>query len=227
MAPKKGEGFGYRFLVDLIGHQGDECVVWPLWRDKCGRGRVGINGKQYWAHRLMCMLAHGDPPSPKHQAAHECGKGHEGCVNPRHLKWKTQAENNEDCRRHGTLARHWGGNVRRLKPDQIQAIKDAHFVRTQDDLAAEYGVSASTIWDIWHGRSHTRPSKIPHWTPDEELKLREAINLGMNFPQIAARIGTRDSKSVSNKAYRLGLASGQPPHPNRRYRPSASTNGSR
>lgn len=179
------------------------------------------DGKQWWAHRYMCTLVHGEPPTPKHTAAHNCGNGHEGCVTPLHLDWKTQAENLEDCRIHGTLVRHWGGNVRRLLPEQIQAIRGARGFQTQGQLAAKFGVSEGTVSDIWHGRSHRDGSKVNHWTTDDIIKLRDGISRGLNFTQLATIVG-RPSLAVSAKAYRLGLKSGQPPIPKKNAEPGFS-----
>jgi hypothetical protein len=50
------------------------------------------------AHRAMCRLIHGNPPTPKHQAAHSCGNGRRGCVHPGHLRWATDAENRAERR---------------------------------------------------------------------------------------------------------------------------------
>lgn len=206
----KGEGFGYRFLVGLIDHRGDECVIWPLFRDKDGRGRVGHNGEHHWAHRLMCKLAHGEPPTPEHTAAHDCGKGHDGCVNPRHLKWKTQKENLADCAIHGTSPKHFDGCQGRLTGAQAEEIRSSRGIRTMRELAAIFGVSQGTINDIWRGRTHARPSKINHWAPEEDTKLREAIELGYNLPKIAAFVG-RSLGATMGRVYRLGLKSGRPP----------------
>jgi DNA-binding transcriptional regulator YiaG len=189
----------------------DWCLIWPFSRDKHGRGQINFDG-EHWAHRLMCKVVHGEPPTPKHTAAHECGCGHDGCVNPHHLAWKTQAENLEDCRKHGTLVRHHGGNVRRLVPEQVKAIREARGFQTQCQLAAKFGVSEGTISDIWHGRSHVGQSKVPHWTPEEVQTLRDGIAAGKNFTQIARAIGKKPH-TVSSKAYRLGLRSGVPPIP--------------
>jgi hypothetical protein len=62
----------------------------------------------------MCLLAHGEPPSAEHQAAHSCGKGHLGCVNPKHLRWATPSENINDQLAHGTMRtgeRHAGSYI--------------------------------------------------------------------------------------------------------------------
>jgi hypothetical protein len=55
------------------------------------------------ATRVMCKLAHGPAPTPKHHAAHSCGKGHEACINPKHLRWATPRENAADAKLHGTF----------------------------------------------------------------------------------------------------------------------------
>jgi hypothetical protein len=208
----KGEGNAYKWLVKHQDYPDkDWCLVWPFARDKHGRGMLGYLGRSYWAHRFMCQLVNGDPLTAEHTAAHTCGNGHGGCVNPHHLAWKTQAENLEDCREHGTIVRHHGGNVRRLMPEEIAAIKGARGFQTQGQLAAKYGVSEGTISDIWHGRTHTRESKIPHWKPEEVEKLREALSLGMSLPDATAYIETKSLSSVTAKTYRLGLKSGRPP----------------
>jgi hypothetical protein len=206
----KGEGNAYKWLVEhsTYPHK-DWCLVWPFARDKHGRGMLGYNGVHYWAHRFMCQLVNGDPPTTAHTAAHSCGNGHGGCINPHHLSWKTQAENLEDCRAHGTLVRHHGGNVRRVLPEEVEAIRGARGFQTQAQLAAKYGVSEGTISDIWHGRSHVGESKVPHWKPEEIEKLRAGIASGLNFTAIAKEIG-RPTHAVSSKAYRMGLKSGQP-----------------
>lgn len=210
---ERGQGKAYAWLVAHKDYpHADWCLVWPFARDKHGRGMMGHNGESHWAHRFMCTLVKGEPPTPNHTAAHGCGNGHGGCINPHHLDWKTQAENLEDCRVHGTLVRHHGGNVRRVLPEEIEAIKGAQGFQTQGQLAAKFGVSEGTISDIWHGRSHTGQSKINHWKPEEDERLKQAIARGYNFRKAAEYVG-RPEKAVAARAYRIGLKSGQPPIP--------------
>lgn len=206
----KGKGEAHKWLLAHVDYQGDDCLKWPFGGDpKSGRGVLQHNGVRGWAHRWMCRLAHGEPPTPKHTAAHECGKGHEGCINPRHLIWKTQAENNADCARHGTSPKHFDGSQGRLTSPQVEEIRGARGSRTMRELAATFDVSEGTINDIWRGRTHARPSKIDHWKPDEDAKIKEAIGRGCNFTEVAKIIG-RPKLAVSGRAYRLGLKSGQP-----------------
>jgi hypothetical protein len=205
----KGNGKAYQWLIDHQDHEGDYCLIWPFYRNPNGYGQLGYLGKGCWAHRFMCELANGPPPTPDHEAAHSCGNGSGGCANPKHLSWKTKAANLLDCREHGTQARSSSGNKGRLTDDQVEQIRALKGKQTQAEIAFTFGVSEPTIRDIFLGRSHSRPSKIRHWTDAEDAKIREAIGLGYNFPKIAKHVG-RSLGAVTGRAYRLGLASGQP-----------------
>lgn len=146
----KGKGATYKWLLDHVNYQGDDCLPWPFCKDsRVGRGLMGHKGEHHWAHRLMCEMAHGAPPTPQHQAAHECGKGHYGCVNPRHLKWKTNSENQIDRRRNGSMLRNRFGNKGGLSPEQKQAIISLKGKKTQMEIAAMFGVSLGCI-QYWH-----------------------------------------------------------------------------
>lgn len=202
--PTKGNEKGYAFLAALVDHQGDECAIWPMSRDKHGRGMVGHNGWHGWAHRLMCKLAHGEPPTPKHTAAHTCGKGHTGCVNPRHLAWKTQKENLADCVEHGTQGRHHYGPVGKLTLDQVAKIRELEPTHTQGQLAAMFGVAEGTINDIWRGRTWNRPHKINAWSSEEDAKLRTALAAGEPLSKAAEFVG-RSYNAAHGRASRLGL----------------------
>jgi transcriptional regulator with XRE-family HTH domain len=212
VGPNKGQGKAYKWLLAHVSYPHEDwCLVWPYARDKHGRGMLGYDGKQHWAHRFMCRLAHGDPPTPEHTAAHTCGKGHDGCINPHHLAWKTQAENLSDCRDHGTIARHHGGNRRKLLPEQIKAIREARGFQTQGQLAAKFGVSEGTISDIWHGRIYKGLSKINHFRPDEDEKLREMLGRGCTYSDVG-RVLDRTVTSVGRRAKALGLKTNFDPH---------------
>lgn len=149
----RGKGKGIKFLRDLIGHAGDECVIWPLFRDVNGYGRVGYDGKPSgWAHRVMCELAYGPQPDG-HQAAHSCGRGKYGCVNPKHLSWETKTQNQLDRSRHGTRSRaHWG-NVGKLKAEQVVAIRALAGRATQREIAEMFEITDATVRDILSGKT--------------------------------------------------------------------------
>lgn len=99
-------GAPFAWLVAHRDHGGDDCLPWPFGRKPGGYGQLFHEGKNVGAHRLMCELVHGQPPANARAASHTCGKGHEGCVNPKHLVWKTPRENQADRLIHGTHL--WG-----------------------------------------------------------------------------------------------------------------------
>lgn len=151
----RGTGDGYKFLKALIGHQGEECVIWPF-NKITGYGYVatGEQRNPRRAHRVMCELAHGPAPSPAHQATHSCTNGRNGCVNPNHLRWGTNSRNQRDRRQHGT-ANVWGSRGK-LTVQQIVQIIDLRRTMTQTALAEMFGVTHSTIQYALKTQGRTR-----------------------------------------------------------------------
>lgn len=145
--PRNGKGKAFAWLQQHVSHSGDACLPWPFCKDnRIGRGILGYLGKNYWAHRLMCEMAHGAPPTPKHQAAHNCGKGHYGCVNPRHLEWKTNSENQLDRAKNGNALRNPYGNKGGLTPAQQAEIVSLRGEKVaQTAIAAKLGVSLGCV----------------------------------------------------------------------------------
>lgn len=148
----RNKGRGYLFLLAHVNYRGDDCLKWPLSCDSHGYAQVGVSNKLRKAYRVMCELAHGDPPTPTHHAAHSCGKGHLGCVNPRHLSWKTPRENVLDAVRHGRYGwgPGWKGKLSHEKASEIRALSER---MTNSELGALYGVHAETIAKIRRGET--------------------------------------------------------------------------
>jgi hypothetical protein len=159
-APNKGKGRGIAFLRLLVGYHGDKCVTWPFFCDGQGYPVLGFNGKVRKAARVMCDLAHGPTPSPRHQAAHACGNGNKGCVNPNHLAWKTPSENNLDRRKHGTAVTSKNGNRTPLTREQITAIREALARDTVISIARQFNTSRRTVERIRSGWNY---DKRPDW----------------------------------------------------------------
>lgn len=189
--------------MQQVGHQGDDCLLWPYSCCTPGYGMFMFEKVRRLAHRFMCELAHGEPPEG-HQAAHSCGNRR--CVNPHHLSWKTGAHNQLDRRKHGT------NNKTRTKINATQAdqIRKLRGLETSIQTAARYGVTESNVRLIQDGKTWG-PRVIELWTPEEDARIREAINLGYNFRQVAEHVGGRSMQATTMRAYRLGLKSGQPP----------------
>ena len=123
------------WLEAHVSHDADGCLIWPYSRFHTGYGQYTLpSGAKGTASRVMCELAHGAPPTPEHEAAHSCGKGHEGCVNPMHLRWATQADNAADKVRHGTDARGERQWQAKLTEDDVRRIRRLRGVMTQLSL---------------------------------------------------------------------------------------------
>lgn len=96
-SPPKFPGLFMReWVLAILAYDGDDCLSWPYAKDKNGYGLGEMGGKLRRAHRYICSLVNGEPPTSKHEAAHSCGNGHLGCVNPNHLRWATTLENQRE-----------------------------------------------------------------------------------------------------------------------------------
>lgn len=166
---KRGQGQAYAFLRDNQHYSGPECLTWPFSRIPAGYGMLGYLGETLYAHRFMCELVNGPPPTPQHEAAHSCGRGKFGCVDPRHLSWKTISENAMDCREHGTQARNKRGNRGHLTDKDAEEIKSLKGYLTQAEIARMFNTSEPTVRDITSGRSRAN-RKLRKPLTDEQVR---------------------------------------------------------
>lgn len=140
-----------RWIEAHVNHAEDECLLWPFGVRADGSGQITFRGNKTVSSRVMCILAHGEPPSPKHEAAHSCGNGHLACCNPRHLRWATHTENAADMLLHGTSCRGERHGASLLTLDNVREIRALAGTVKQRDLAARYGVCQATISRIITG----------------------------------------------------------------------------
>lgn len=134
-----------KWLDELVANPPAECVLWPFSVDSTsGYGILRVGKKTRTAHRYALILSTGDDPAGK-TAAH--GPCHNRlCCNPRHLSWKTTAENHADKVRDDTHNRGQRHYLAKLKPNQVLEIfADA---RMHKDIAKDYGVSRSVVSSI-------------------------------------------------------------------------------
>lgn len=142
-APWTKHGEPLKWLEAHVSHEGDECLTWPFATQK-GYGVFRKDGKNVAAHREMCERKNGPAPTPDHDAAHSCGKGHEGCIHPGHLIWKTRLQNLADKIEHGTDNRgekQWNA---KLTSEDVRLIRQrlAH-----GDTCADLG----ELFNVTHG----------------------------------------------------------------------------
>lgn len=145
-------GSAKQFIIDNANHAADECLMWPY--NRSSKHGYAVIRKEHFgsgmAHRSMCIVAHGPPPSRIHEAAHSCGKGHEGCVNPKHLSWKTPMENQSDKKMHGTQP--WGEGMWHMAKLTLEQAKRCKYGgEPAKQLAAELGVIPETVLRIRRG----------------------------------------------------------------------------
>jgi hypothetical protein len=136
-----------------LRHDGEGCLTWPFSDNGDGYGSLKVGGKTVRANRYICELAHGKPPTPEHEAAHSCGKGHEGCISPIHLGWKTHAENCADKLLHDTHNRGERHGLARLTEADVLQIMALKGVESQNKLAKRFGVTHGAIGEIHQGRN--------------------------------------------------------------------------
>lgn len=141
-----------RFFREVVlAYKGDDCLIWPYNRGSNGYGAMGVGGRIVTVSRQACEARHGPPPSPLHEAAHSCGKGHLGCVNQMHLDWKTSKDNHADKLIHGTDNRGEHHNMAKLTEVDVINIREMRGVVLQGEIARRYGVSQQTISAIISG----------------------------------------------------------------------------
>lgn len=152
LAGKTPHGAPMAFIRQVIESDPEECTPWPFNRNAGGYALVSYDGKLSTAGRAICTEIHGPAPTPDHEAAHSCGKGHEGCITPRHLSWKTRKENQGDRVGHGTHIFGEAVSGAKLTDDKVREIirLKGHF--TQAEIADRFGVCFQTVSLIHLGK---------------------------------------------------------------------------
>jgi hypothetical protein len=162
---------GYQYLKASIKNAGDACIVWK--RGKSGSyGSVYVNGKDRRAHAValelttprpdgkVCSIRGNRVPGDKLEAAH--GPCHNPlCYNPKHLSWKTRAENADDMKRDGTHQAGESHSTSTIPQWEVDAMR-AEWKGPQNrwsktgptlrELADKYGCSHAQVHDILHGK---------------------------------------------------------------------------
>lgn len=147
--PGSGPAFIAAHVADVdLG----ECLIWPFHRHKKnGYGSAKRDGRTIGAHVLMCIEAHGPAPFLGAEVAHNCGRGHLGCVHPQHVRWSTRGENFADKLHHGTDNRGERHYATDLTAEQVMAILCDK--RPAEKVAQDHGTTAHTVYNIRHGIS--------------------------------------------------------------------------
>lgn len=146
-----GRGKGIAFLRAHVDFDGQDCLIWPFSRNPNGRGMLGFNGEMYLANRLMCELVNGPPPTPNHESAHSCGRGHDACVHPKHLSWKTRSENQQERYVHNRKPHYRRRKM--LTAKDIAKIRALKGKATVAEICKKFPTSHGNVLNIWRGLS--------------------------------------------------------------------------
>lgn len=127
-----------------------DCVEWEKARDKNGYGRVGVDGKIHYAHRVAYCRANGLELVDISGVVirHTCDNP--ACVNPEHLVSGTQADNVQDMvdrgRHKGTSGVRFSRKLSIEDQDWLAAVYipyDPEF--NASALGRMFNVSATTV----------------------------------------------------------------------------------
>jgi hypothetical protein len=166
----------------------DWCLIWPFSRSQTGYAMFGADNK-FRAHRVMCEHRHGPAPSPDHYAAHSCDRGHEGCVNPWHLDWKTPSENQFDRYKTDEPRQRW-----KLTPEQAKEIRELKGLERIQDTAARYAINESNVRLIQAGKTWRQDRRGIHiFTREEVARIRSATPERGMVPALAKEFGVSTS----------------------------------
>ena len=144
-------GAGLALIEAAIASDSDDCILWPF-GTRTGYGRIQVDGAERMAHRLVLEAHSGPPPDADMVAAHAPVVCHNrACINPRHLRWASVAENHADRILDDTHRR--GERTPGSKLTEVQVIKIRKDTRKQCVIAKDYDVSEASISLIKSGKN--------------------------------------------------------------------------
>ena len=127
-----------------------ETMCWEcdLDQKKGGHCQILLNGKNVYAHRMMCVY-NNNGYDPLHlETCHSCDNAK--CCNPYHLQFGTRRGNTRD-----KVMRTHNNGTQKLKPYQVIEIKKLLLRNklTHQQIADIYDVASRTISDINTGKT--------------------------------------------------------------------------
>lgn len=146
-----GEAFAAAFWARVAGPDSRGCRLWTGSMFREGYGSVRAAGKNRGAHVVAFELAIGPVP-PGLSVLHKCSV--KACVEPSHLFAGTQAESMALKVAKERQARgETNGNARLTEAEVLEIRSRDRHGEARDDLAAKFGVSPVTVYDVTQRRT--------------------------------------------------------------------------
>ena len=134
----------------------NECWPWlgqkrkPKGNAISGYGRLEFRKKQYTAHKLVWELHNKTKVPEGYCVCHVCDNPE--CVNPNHLFLGSIQDNNDDKLKKKRQQKGEGVHTSKLTEEDVKYIKSLPEGFNQSEVARQFGVYPSAIWNIVNGQ---------------------------------------------------------------------------
>lgn len=160
---RAGRGEAHKWCREISLDETTKCITWPFGTLSNGYACISVDGSLTTASRYICSIYHGPPSRRGLYAAHSCGNGHLGCVNPNHLRWATPSQNCKDKATHGTDPSAERSPVRKLSWHDVRAIREMAKSMSHGEISEFFPVRRENISYIVRGATW----KDPNYTPPD------------------------------------------------------------
>lgn len=201
----RGRVFGRLTVLAQAGHNVHRCILW-LAQCECGNKHVARgddlrNGK---TRSCGCLLIE----DRKTRVA-----SHRRTKTPEYRTW--MAMKDRCCRSSNAAWERYGGRGIRVCDRWLHSFEN-FYADMGDKPTPKHSIDRiNNNGDYepgncrWATTSEQAANTSASWRPDEDRKICDGIAAGLRFPQLMRLVG-RSYGSVSARAYKLGLRSGQP-----------------
>jgi len=139
-----------RFFDKVLPEPNSGCWLWTGAVNSKGYGSFSLDGKLMTAHRASWLI-HKRRGTGGLMICHRCDT--RTCVNPDHMFLGTNTDNQRDSIQKGRRPPTSGEMNPRARLSESDAVAILQDTRTQKVIAAQYGVSTSTVAMIKSGRN--------------------------------------------------------------------------